>query len=167
MQMIKGDLDSAWSVIDTAVALPAVAHSQLQENRFTSTCVGRFWAVIMGVILEELVVSYAAVKKCSQEGREQMSLDASALYNYASDICVIQPFESVKDLKYVQDYLTCCKLEEPADVLAWVKKHQTEYKLDIVDSIVSNALARKLSKQAVKELRETINMMYQAMQWRV
>lgn len=121
----------------------------------------------MGVILEELVVSYAAVKKCSQEGREQMSLDTNALYNFASDICVIQPFESVKDLKYVLDYLTCCKLEEPADILAWVKKHQTEYKLDIVDSIVSNALARKLSKQAVKELRETIYMMYEAMQWRV
>lgn len=132
----------------------------MDEGRFTATCASRFWRVMMGIILEELLSSYKDVKKCSQEGREQMSIDTNNLYNTATGICDIQPAEDAKDLKYVLDYLTCCKLDEPADVIAWVEKHQDDYSYDVIESILNYSMARKLNKQKFKELKDTIEQMY-------
>ena len=114
----------------------------------------------MGIILEELLASYIDVKKCSQEGREQMSIDVNNIYNTATSICDIQPADDAKDLKYVLDYITCCKLDEPADVVAWVEKHQNDYDREVVDSIVNYAMAKKLNKQKLKELKEMIEQFY-------
>ena len=114
----------------------------------------------MGIILEELLSSYKDVKKCSQEGREQMSIDANNIYNTATGICDIQPADDAKDLKYVLDYVTCCKLDEPSDVVAWVEKHREDYDRDVFDSIVNYAMAKKLNKQKFKELKEAIDQLF-------
>ena len=114
----------------------------------------------MGCVVEELLSSFTEVKKCSQEGREQMGLDTNAIYNYATNLCDIQPADDAKDLKYVMDYLTCCKLEEPADVLAWTEKHKDDYSYDVVNSILNYAMAKKLNKQAFKDLKESIDALY-------
>lgn len=111
----------------------------------------------MGCVLEELLSSFTEVKKCSQEGREQMGMDTNAIYNYATSLCDIQPADDAKDLKYVMDYLTCCKLEQPADVLAWAEKHKDDYSLEVVNSILNYAMAKKLSKQDLKDLKESID----------
>lgn len=128
----------------------------MAEGRLTALCVSRFWRVLMGCILEELLLSYIDVKKCSQEGREQMSMDVTALYNFATGLCDIQPADDAKDLKYVLDYITCCKLEEPADVMKWIEKHHMDYSSDVIDSIVNYAMAKKLNKQKFKELKESV-----------
>lgn len=114
----------------------------------------------MGCVLEELLSSFTEVKKCSQEGREQMGMDTNAIYNYATSLCDIQPADDAKDLKYVMDYLTCCKLEQPADVLAWAEKHKDDYSLEVVNSILNYAMAKKLSKQDLKDLKESIDRLY-------
>ena len=114
----------------------------------------------MGCVLEELLSSFTEVKKCSQEGREQMGMDTNAIYNYATSLCDIQPANDAKDLKYVMDYLTCCKLEQPADVLAWAEKHKDDYSLEVVNSILNYAMAKKLSKQDLKDLKESIDRLY-------
>lgn len=116
----------------------------------------RFWRVLMGCVLEELLLAFIQVKKCSQEGREQMAMDTTRLYNYATSLCDIQPADDAKDLKYVLDYVTCCKLDEPADVMAWIEKHHAEYGQDVIDSIVNYAMAKKLNKQRFKELKEKV-----------
>ncbi len=148
--MIEDDLKETWDVLNTA----------LTEGRLTVLCVSRFWRVLMGCILEELLLSYIAVKKCSQEGREQMAMDTTAIYNYATSLCDIQPADDAKDLKYVLDYVTCCKLDEPSDVIAWVEKHHNDYGTDVIDSILNFAMAKKLSKQKFKELKEAIQSMF-------
>ena len=117
----------------------------------------RFWRVLMGCVLEELLLAFIQVKKCSQEGREQMAMDTTRLYNYATSLCDIQPADDAKDLKYVLDYVTCCKLDEPADVMAWIEKHHAEYGQDVIDSIVNYAMAKKLNKQKFKELKEKVS----------
>lgn len=132
----------------------------MDEGRFTETCASRFWRVLMGIILEELLASYTDVKKCSQEGREQMSIDTNNIYNTATGICDIQPADDAKDLKYVLDYITCCKLDEPSDVVAWVEKHQKDYTYEVVESILNYAMAKKLNKQKFKELKESIQQLY-------
>lgn len=116
--------------------------------------------MLMGCVLEELLSSFTEVKKCSQEGREQMGMDTNAIYNYATSLCDIQPANDAKDLKYVMDYLTCCKLEQPADVLAWAEKHKDDYSLEVVNSILNYAMAKKLSKQDLKDLKESIDRLY-------
>lgn len=132
----------------------------MDEGRFTETCTSRFWRVLMGIILEELLSSYKDVKKCSQEGREQMSIDTNNIYNTATGICDIQPADDAKDLKYVLDYVTCCKLDEPSDVVAWIEKHKEDYDRDVVDSIVNYAMAKKLNKQKFKELKEAVDQLF-------
>lgn len=132
----------------------------MDEGRFTETCASRFWRVLMGIILEELLASYTDVKKCSQEGREQMSIDTNNIYNTATGICDIQPSDDAKDLKYVLDYITCCKLDEPSDVVAWVEKHKEDYGREVVDSILNYAMAKKLNKQKFKELKEAVEGLY-------
>lgn len=114
----------------------------------------------MGCVLEELLASFTEVRKCSQEGREQMGLDTNSIYNYATSLCDIQPSDDAKDLKYVMDYLTCCKLEQPADVLAWTEKHKDDYSYEVVNSILNYAMAKKLSKQDLKDLKENIDRLY-------
>ena len=116
----------------------------------------RFWRVLMGCVLEELLLAFIQVKKCSQEGREQMAMDTTRLYNYATSLCDIQPADDAKDLKYVLDYVTCCKLDEPADVMAWIEKHHAEYGQDVIDSIVNYAMAKKLNKQNIDEVFEVV-----------
>ena len=114
----------------------------------------------MGCVLEELLLAFIQVKKCSQEGREQMAMDTTRLYNYATSLCDIQPADDAKDLKYVLDYVTCCKLDEPADVMAWIEKHHAEYGQDVIDSIVNYAMAKKLNKQKFMELKEKVGAFY-------
>ena len=43
----------------------------------------RFWRVLMGCVLEELLLAFIQVKKCSQEGREQMAMDIDFLIAFA------------------------------------------------------------------------------------
>ena len=129
----------------------------MTENRLTTLCVSRFWRVLMGCVLEELLLAFIQVKKCSQEGREQMAMDTTRLYNYATSLCDIQPADDAKDLKYVLDYVTCCKLDEPSDVMSWIEKHHEEYGQDVIDSIVNYAMAKKLNKQKFKELKEKVS----------
>ena len=45
-------------------------------------------------------------------------------------------------------------------MLAWAEKHKDDYSLEVVNSILNYAMAKKLSKQDLKDLKESIDRLY-------
>ncbi|EOD23813.1 hypothetical protein EMIHUDRAFT_239051 [Emiliania huxleyi CCMP1516] len=82
----------------------------------------------IGAICEHLVDGYAGVKKASDEGRAQMSLDVKTLQ---AALRKLLP-EMAPSMAHVEDYLRALYLP-PQELLAWARAHP-QYS-DLLDSL--------------------------------
>eukprot|EP01119_Soliformovum_irregulare_P017840 TRINITY_DN5361_c0_g1_i1.p1 TRINITY_DN5361_c0_g1~~TRINITY_DN5361_c0_g1_i1.p1 ORF type:complete len:938 (+),score=326.83 TRINITY_DN5361_c0_g1_i1:314-2815(+) len=97
------------------------------------------WEQVLGRAMESLVEGYSRIKKCSTEGRIQMSLDLKDLQSGLEKLTSLRP---IPKLLYVENYIKAFFLSE-IELLPWVKEHP-EYTLKQWLSIVNLGVGKPI-----------------------
>jgi len=105
----------------------------------------------IGAICEHLVDGYAGVKKASDEGRAQMSLDVKTLQ---AALRKLLP-EMAPSMAHVEDYLRALYLP-PQELLAWARAHP-QYSVRHRTALVAlNGVSSGLKKREQQDLLDSL-----------
>lgn len=99
------------------------------------------WQGVAGAVLDFMLDTFAAAKKCTTEGRSQMQVDLSAVSSNVRKLTGLNPLPTEA---HVQEYINAFYLQNDDEIVAWVQEH-ADYSPKHLTALVnaSPALTRK------------------------
>eukprot|EP01028_Stygiella_incarcerata_P001360 TRINITY_DN12340_c0_g1_i1.p1 TRINITY_DN12340_c0_g1~~TRINITY_DN12340_c0_g1_i1.p1 ORF type:complete len:1033 (+),score=247.66 TRINITY_DN12340_c0_g1_i1:222-3101(+) len=105
------------------------------------------WEVITFIVMRTLLEGFSRVKKCSMEGRAQMSLDLKTLQSEMEDLTHQRPLPHVS---LVDTYIKSFYLPE-SDILSFCRDHP-EYSVPQLVSLVNTGVGQHMKRKNRLEL---------------
>jgi len=113
------------------------------------------WSEIIKFLMEQLVEGFSRAKKCTNEGRTQMSLDHKILSSGIERLTTLRP---IPYGDYVLDYVKAFYYSE-IDFIQWCRDHPV-YTLKQYLNILNVGIGTQIKKQNLKQLTTTIEEIY-------
>jgi len=113
--------------------------------------------------MQVMVEGFSRAKKCTNEGRVQMSFDLKQLQMGLQDLTKVKPIPGIPYVdEYVKGYFLLTNISETDEVIAWVMKHVHSYSKEQMENLltVSFVAVNNLKRKAKADLMEAVERTY-------
>lgn len=124
-----------------------------QHSSLPSQVLHKLWTEIILSSFESLVDGFASSRKCSTEGRAQMSLDFRSIVSGLAEFCPISPLPGVS---FVDEYIKAYYYP-PADLIKWVKDSPQYKKSQCLALVYTCDLTKKERDGLVQQMVDLFN----------